>query len=154
MFNPLILVVEDNPDHLELAVTTLEDVTQGVEIATARDGVEALDFLLGRGAHAGRDTQHQPTFMLLDIKLPRLSGLEVLRSLRSNPLTALIPVIMMTSSTERSDMRACYEAGANSFVHKSVDFGRYVEKLDCLQNYWLQVNEPPESDSCFVPLFA
>lgn len=154
MPNPLILVVEDNPDHLELAVTTLEDLIQGVEIATARDGVEALDFLFGRGAHAGRDTQQQPTFMLLDIKLPRLSGLEVLCSLRSNPLTAMVPVVMLTSSTERSDMHACYEAGANSFVHKSVDFGRYAEKLDCLQNYWLHVNEPTESISCFVPLMA
>lgn len=154
MPNSLILVVEDNPDHLELAVTTLEDLTQDVEIATACDGVEALDFLLGRGAHAGRDTQRQPNFMLLDIKLPRLSGLDVLRALRGEPLTAQVPVIMLTSSTERSDMRACYEAGANSFVHKSVDFARYAEKLDCLQSYWLQVNESPETDSCFVPLDA
>lgn len=152
MVNPLILVVEDNPDHLELAVTTLEDITQGVEIATACDGVEALDFLFGRGAHAGRNTDRQPAFMLLDIKLPRLSGLEVLRSLRADPRTVLVPVIMLTSSTERSDIRACYEAGANSFVHKSVDFGRYAQKLDQLQNYWLNVNESPEADSCFVPL--
>lgn len=154
MPNPLILVVEDNPDHLELAVTTLEDLNPHVTIATARDGVEALDFLFGQGLHAGRDTQHQPAFMLLDIKLPRLSGLEVLRSLRNNSLTRVVPVVMLTSSTERSDMRACYEAGANSFVHKSVDFGRYVEKLDGLQSYWLQVNEAPEADSCFVPLIA
>lgn len=154
MATPLILVVEDNPDHLELAVTTLEDLTQGVEIATACDGVQALDFLLGRGAHAGRDTQRQPSFMLLDIKLPRLSGLEVLRHMRGNPLTVRVPVIMLTSSTERSDMQACYDAGANSFVHKAVDFGRYAENLDCLQNYWLQVNEPLESDSSFAPLMA
>ena len=92
--------------------------------------------------------------MLLDIKLPRLSGLEVLRTLRSHPQTALVPVVMLTSSTERSDMQACYEAGANSFVHKSVDFGRYAEKFDCLQRYWLQVNEPPQTDSYFVPLVA
>jgi two-component system response regulator len=154
MANPLILVVEDNPDHLELAVTTLEDLTQDVEIATACDGVEALDFLLGRGAHAGRDVHRQPTFVLLDIKLPRLSGLEVVRSVRSHPLTATVPVVMLTSSTELSDRRACYEAGANSFVHKSVDFGRYAEKLDQLQNYWLNVNECPETDSCFVPLMS
>ena len=141
MNNKLILVVEDNPDHLELTVLTLEEHGVDAEIAVARDGAQALDFLFGQGAHAGRDTHRQPTFVLLDMKLPKLSGLDVLRSVRANPLTALVPVIMLTSSSEQSDIVACYTAGANSFIRKPVDFGEFTKKLDCLQAYWLGVNE-------------
>ncbi len=137
----LILIVEDNPDHLELTVLTLEDLGVKAEIAVARDGAEALDFLFGQGVHAGRDTDRTPNFILLDMKLPKLSGLDVLRSVRRNPLTMLVPVIMLTSSSERSDMQACYQSGANSFVRKPVDFADFTEKLDRLQAYWLGVNE-------------
>ncbi len=137
----LILVVEDNPDHLELTVLTLEDSGVATEIEVARDGAEALDFLLGQGAYAGRDTHKQPSFVLLDMKLPKLSGLDVLRGIRANPITALVPVIMLTSSSEHSDMLACYQSGANSFVRKPVDFAEFTEKLGCLQAYWLGVNE-------------
>lgn len=154
MTNPFILVVEDNPDHLELAVETFRDVGVTVPIEVARDGVEALDFLFARGAHSGRSKEHQPAFVMLDIKLPKLSGIDVLRQMRDNPLTAVVPVVMLTSSTERSDLQTCYEAGANSFVHKSFDFALYAKKLDCLQNYWLQVNEPLQSASCIAPLGA
>ncbi len=143
MKEKLILVVEDNPDHLELTVLTLEEQGVTAKIATARDGAEALDFLYGQGVHAGRDTQHQPTFILLDMKLPKLSGLDVLRSLRANPLTALVPVVMLTSSSEQSDIVACYHSGANSFVRKPVDFGEFTEKLNLLQAYWLGANECP-----------
>ena len=143
MNNKLILLVEDNPDHLELAVLTLEQQGVDAEIAVARDGAQALDFLLGQGAYAGRDTQIQPAFVLLDLKLPKLSGLDVLRSMRANPLTALVPVVMLTSSSEQSDIKACYGAGANSFIRKPVDFGEFTKKLDCLQAYWLGVNEAP-----------
>lgn len=143
MKEKLILVVEDNPDHLELTVLTLEEQGVVAEIAVARDGAEALDFLYGQGAHAGRDTRHQPTFILLDMKLPKLSGLDVLRSLRANPLTALVPVVMLTSSSEQSDIVACYQSGANSFVRKPVDFGEFTEKLNLLQAYWLGANESP-----------
>lgn len=136
-----ILVVEDNPDHLELTVLTLQEQGTDTAIVTARDGAEALDYLFGRGVHAGRDTQKQPAFVLLDMKLPKLSGLDVLRSLRSNPLTALVPVVMLTSSSERSDIIACYQSGANGFVRKPVDFGDFTEKLSRLQEYWLRVNE-------------
>ncbi len=136
-----ILVVEDNPDHLELTVLTLQEQDADAVIVTARDGVEALDYLFGQGAHAGRDTNKQPAFILLDMKLPKLSGLDVLRSVRSNPLTALVPVVMLTSSSEQSDIIACYQNGANSFVRKSVDFGDFTEKLSRLQDYWLRVNE-------------
>lgn len=141
MSDKLILVVEDNPDHLELTVLTLEELGVRAEIAVARDGAEALDYLLGQGRHAGRDTRKQPSFILLDMKLPKLSGLDVLRSVRSNPLTALVPVIMLTSSSEQSDMVACYQSGANSFVRKPVDFVDFTEKLNRLQAYWLDVNE-------------
>ena len=143
MKEKLILVVEDNPDHLELTVLTLEEQGVTAKIAVARDGAEALDFLFGQGTHAGRDTQHQPTFILLDMKLPKLSGLDVLRSVRANPLTSLVPVVMLTSSSEQSDIVACYQAGANSFVRKPVDFGDFTEKLNCLQSYWLGANECP-----------
>lgn len=139
--NKLILVVEDNPDHLELTVLTLEDHGVSAEIAVARDGAQALDYLFGQGSHAGRDTRKQPSFVLLDMKLPKLSGLDVLRSVRGNPLTALVPVIMLTSSSERSDMVACYQGGANGFVRKPVDFAEFTEKLNHLQAYWLGVNE-------------
>ena len=139
-----ILVVEDNPDHLELTVLTLQEQGADTAIVTARDGAEALDYLFGQGVHAGRDTQKQPAFVLLDMKLPKLpklSGLDVLRSLRSNPLTALVPVVMLTSSSEQSDIIACYQSGANGFVRKPVDFGDFTEKLSRLQDYWLRVNE-------------
>ncbi|MES2361288.1 MAG: response regulator [Pseudomonadota bacterium] len=142
MQDKLILVVEDNPDHLELTVLTLEGLGVAAEIAVARDGAQALDFLFGQGSHAGRDTRRQPSFILLDMKLPKLSGLDVLRSVRANPQTALVPVIMLTSSSEQSDIVACYQSGANSFIRKPVDFGAFTEKLACLQAYWLGVHEP------------
>lgn len=141
MNNKLILVVEDNPDHLELTVLTLEEQGVDADIVVARDGAQALDFLFGQGAYTGRDTQKQPSFVLLDMKLPKLSGLDVLRSVRANELTAMVPVVMLTSSSEESDIVACYRAGANSFIRKPVDFGEFTKKLDCLQAYWLGVNE-------------
>ena len=141
MNNKPILVVEDNPDHLELTVLTLQEQGADTAIVTARDGAEALDYLFGKGLHAGRDTQKQPAFILLDMKLPKLSGLDVLRSVRANPLTALVPVVMLTSSSEQSDIIACYQSGANGFVRKPVDFGDFTEKLSCLQKYWSRVNE-------------
>lgn len=141
MKNKLILVVEDNPDHLELTVLTLKEQGVTAEIAVARDGAQALDYLFGRGSEAGRDTQKQPSLILLDMKLPKLSGLDVLRSVRSNPLTALVPVVMLTSSSEQSDILASYQGGANGFVRKPVDFGEFTEKLNRVQAFWLGVNE-------------
>ncbi len=141
MTQKLLLIVEDNPDHLELTVLTLGELGVTAEIAVARDGAEALDYLFGQGIHAGRDTHRQPALILLDLKLPKLSGLDVIRSVRSNPLTAFVPIAVLTSSSERSDMVACYQSGANSFVRKPVDFGDLTEKLNRLQAYWLEVNE-------------
>lgn len=137
-----ILVVEDNPDHLELTLLALEQQGIANEITVARDGVEALDFLLGQGAHAGRDTRRQPVLVLLDIKLPRLSGLDVLKRMREDPRTELVPVVMLTSSGQEEDIAASYRTGANSFVRKPVDFTEFSEKLRQMQLYWLLVNEP------------
>lgn len=136
-----ILLVEDNPDHLELTTLTLRENGLADEIAVARDGVEALDYLFGQGAFAGRDTREQPKLVLLDLKLPRLSGLEVLQRVRSDPRTSFIPVVILTSSSEEEDIIASYREGANSFVRKSVDFGEFTEKLQRVQTYWLAVNE-------------
>ena len=141
MSNKLILVVEDNPDHLELTVLTLKEHGVTAEIVVACDGAGALDFLFGRGEHAGRDTKHQPDLVLLDMRLPKLSGLDVLRSIRAERLTAMVPVVMLTSSSEQSDMAASYRSGANCFVRKPVDFEAFSEKLNHLQAFWLGVNE-------------
>ena len=143
MKNKLVLVVEDNPDHLELTLLALKEQGIQAEIAVALDGTQALDFLFGQGIHIGRDTQRQPDFILLDMKLPKLSGLDVLRSLRANPLTALIPVVMLTSSSEQSDIATCYRSGANSFIRKPVDFEEFTKKVSCLQTFWLSTNESP-----------
>ena len=141
MSNKLILVVEDNPDHLELTVLTLKEHGVTAEIVVACDGAGALDFLFGRGEYAGRNTKHQPNLVLLDMRLPKLSGLDVLRSIRAEPLTAMVPVVMLTSSSEQSDMAASYQSGAYGFVRKPVDFGVFSEKLNHLQAFWLGVNE-------------
>lgn len=136
MKSPLILVVEDNPDHMELAVTTLQEHAATAEIAMARDGAEALEFLFGQGRHSGRDATIQPALVLLDMQLPKLSGIDVLRRMRASPVTALTPVVMLTSSTESMDVLACSQSGANSFIHKPVNFGAFTEKLKSLQFYW------------------
>lgn len=141
MHEKTILVVEDNPDHLELTLLTLQESGVRNQVVVTRDGTEALDYLFGQGAHAGRDCRQQPEAVLLDLKLPKLSGIEVLQRIRANPLTACVPVIMLTSSSEEEDIMASYRNGANSFVRKPVDFGEFTDKLRQLQAYWLQVNE-------------
>lgn len=140
-----ILVVEDNPDHLELTLLTLQENGIRNQIAVAHDGVEALDYLFGEGKHAGRDVTQQPEVVLLDLKLPKLTGLEVLQRMRADPRTAYVPVVMLTSSSEEEDIIASYKNGANSFVRKPVDFGEFTDKLRQVKVYWLLVNEsrPP-----------
>jgi two-component system response regulator len=138
-----ILIVEDNPDHLELALLTLREDGAHNDIVVAHDGAQALDYLHGQGAHAGRDCTRQPALVLLDLKLPKLSGIEVLQRMRAHPLTATVPAVVMTSSSEEEDMAASYRSGANSFVCKPVDFGEFTRKLKHLQLYWLMVNELP-----------
>jgi two-component system response regulator len=112
------------------------------EVVVASDGVEALDYLFGSGAYAGRDARDVPALVLLDLKLPKLSGLDVLRRIREDDRTALVPVVILTSSSEEEDIVASLQSGANSYVRKPVDFSRFVEQVQRLQVYWLLVNEP------------
>jgi CheY-like chemotaxis protein len=138
------LLVEDNPDDLELAIRALRKSGYGEGVVVARDGVEALDYLFGTGAFAGRDTAVQPTVILLDLKLPRLSGHEVLERLRKDKRTQLIAVVVLTSSDERDDIRGAYARGANSYIRKPVEFNQFTTMLAEIGRYWLDLNVPPQ----------
>ena len=135
-----LLLVEDNPDDLELTMRALKKSGFGDAIVVARDGVEAIDYLFGTGAYAGRDTRSQPAVILLDIKLPRLGGHEVLERLRKNRQTQLIPVVVLTSSDEREDIAGAYARGANSYIRKPVEFSQFSSVLAVLGRYWLELN--------------
>jgi len=134
-----ILVVDDNPDHLELIVMALYECCDPIEVATARDGVEALDYLLGRGSQAGPPAL--PRVVLLDMKLVGMHGLDLLKALRADPLTATLPVVMHSSSTEKRDIVACYEHGANSYVRKATDYDELRRNMRRVHDFWLRVNE-------------
>jgi len=138
----LILLVEDNPDDETLTLRALRSEESGLDVVVARDGVEALDFLFGSGAHAGRDVSQMPKLILLDLKMPKMDGLEVLRRLRADPRTALVPVVILTSSREEQDVVGTYRLGANSYIRKPVDFSRFTETVRELKKYWLTLNEP------------
>lgn len=140
--NSRILLVEDNPDHQELTLMTLAENNVLNEVVVASDGVEALDYLFGTGQYLGRDVKEQPALILLDLKLPKLGGIDVLRRVRDDSRTRYIPVVILTSSSEEEDIVASLENGANSYVRKPVDFGRFVEQVQRLQVYWLLVHEP------------
>ena len=139
----LILLVEDNPDDEALTLRALSRNGIRHQVHVARDGVEALDFLFARGPHAGRDTSQQPTVTLLDLKLPRLDGLEVLRALRGDQRTRCLPVVILTSSREDQDLVQGYGLGANSYIRKPVDFTQFVEAVRQVGLYWLVLNEDP-----------
>lgn len=139
----LILLVEDNFDDEELMLRVLRKHNIANEVIVARDGVEALDFLFGTGPHAGRDLRQQPQVVLLDLKLPKVDGLEVLRRLRAKPQTRCLPVVILTSSREEQDRVQGYALGANSYVCKPVDFNQFTEAVRQLGTYWLLLNEPP-----------
>jgi two-component system response regulator len=141
--NRLILLVEDNPDDVELTLRALKKGSICAEVVIARDGAEALDYLFGTGPHAGRDPSLCPALVLLDLKLPKVDGIEVLRRLRAHPATALLPVVVLTLSNEESDIRSAYRFGANSYLRKPVDFDRFNDVLAQLSRYWLEINEPP-----------
>jgi two-component system response regulator len=144
MKHPEILVVDDNPDHLELTVMALTECCDPEMVLTASDGVEALDYLHARGRHAGRDVRQQPKLVILDMKLVRMHGLEVLRAIRADPRTATLPVVMHSSSTEKGDIAACYASGANSYVGKATDFDELRRKMRQAYAFWVQVNERSE----------
>jgi two-component system response regulator len=143
----VILLVEDNPDDEALTLRALRKANVRNEVVVARDGVEALDYLFATGPHAGRDTSVLPQVVLLDLKLPRLDGLEVLRRLRADARTKVLPVVILTSSNEEEDRVAGYELGANSYVRKPVDFGHFAEAVRQLGLYWLLLNQPPRGNA-------
>lgn len=138
-----ILLVEDNPDDEALTLRALRKNRIANELVVARDGAEALDYLFGTGAHAGRGPGALPQVVLLDLKLPKVDGLEVLRRVRADPRTRLLPVVILTSSKEDRDLVESYGRGANSYVRKPVDFAAFVEAVRQLGLYWLVLNEPP-----------
>ena len=140
-----ILLVEDNPDDVELTVMALKESKITNPVVVARNGVEALDYLLGTGSHAGRDVSLQPVVVLLDIKLPLLSGKDVLRRMREDERTRRTPVVMLTSSDEAEDIATTYDLGANSYVRKPVEFEGFVTAARQLGLYWTVLNEPPGS---------
>jgi two-component system response regulator len=140
-----ILLVEDNPDDERLTLRALKKNNITHEVVVARDGVEALDYLLGRGKHESRDTTQQPALVLLDLKLPMLNGLEVLEAIRADERTRLVPVVILTSSLEEPDLVKGYSLGANSYIRKPVRFDEFSEVVRNLGLYWLVINELPRA---------
>jgi two-component system response regulator len=143
MNHKVILLVEDNPDDEALTLRALKKNNVANRVIVARDGEEALDYLLGTGAYAGRDLRETPTLILLDLKLPKIDGLEVLRRLRADEHHRVTPVVILTSSKEEADRLQGYKLGVNSYVVKPVDFGQFSEAIKQLGLYWLVLNEPP-----------
>ncbi|MBL8476547.1 MULTISPECIES: response regulator [unclassified Methyloversatilis] len=137
-----ILLVEDNPDDEALTLRAFNKNRIANEVIVARDGVEALDYLFGTGSHAGRDLSVAPAVVLLDLKLPRVDGLEVLRRVRADARTNLLPVVILTTSREQQDIYEAYQLGANSYIRKPVDFEKFIYAVGQLGLYWLVLNEP------------
>jgi two-component system, response regulator len=141
MHGTMILLVEDNPDDEALTLRAFKKNNIRNDVVVARDGVEALDFLFATGHYEGRDLSVMPNLILLDLKLPKLDGMEVLKILRGNPKTKCLPVVVLTSSKEEQDLIQSYELGANSYVRKPVDFKQFIEAVKQLGLYWLVLNE-------------
>ena len=139
-----ILLVEDNPDDEALTLRAFNKNRIGNPVIVARDGVEALDYLFGNGQHSGRDLNDMPAVVLLDLKLPRIDGLEVLRRIRAEERTSLIPVVILTTSKEQQDIFEGYSLGANSYIRKPVDFEKFIQAVGQMGLYWLVMNEPAE----------
>jgi two-component system, response regulator len=143
MSDKVILLVEDNPDDELLTLRALRKNNVLNKVVVAHDGVEALDYLFGTGGYSGRDTAIMPQLILLDLKLPKIDGLEVLKRLRADERTRLLPVVILTSSREEQDMLDGYGLGANSYVRKPVNFEQFVQAIEQLKLYWLILNEAP-----------
>ena len=139
-----ILLVEDNPDDLDMTMHALRKMKLANHIQIARDGVEALDFIFCRGPHAERKIEHVPRVVLLDLKLPRVDGLEVLRTMKSDPRTRKIPIVVLTSSKEQSDLVESYDLGVNSYMVKPVNFDAFAKAVQELGLYWLLLNQTPK----------
>jgi two-component system, response regulator len=138
-----ILLVEDNQDDRDLALHALQRAKVANRIFVVRDGEEALDFLFCRGAYAQRSFDHPPKLVLLDLKLPKVDGMEVLKQVKSDPRTRTIPIVIMTSSKEERDLASGYNLGANSYIQKPVDFDQFRETVKSVGLYWLVINQPP-----------
>ncbi|MBI5688070.1 MAG: response regulator [Verrucomicrobia bacterium] len=138
-----ILLVEDNPSDVALTQRALQRVCITSRLVVVEDGQEALDYLFGSGMHAGRDISQLPGLVLLDLKLPKVDGLEVLRRIRANKRTRRLPVIVLTSSKEEQDVAAAYDLGANSYIRKQVDFAQFDAAMKLVGAYWQGLNEPP-----------
>jgi two-component system, response regulator len=143
MHHKVILLVEDNPSDVGLTQRAFERHRIQNQLIVTEDGQEALDYLFGAGGYAGRDTSVMPAVILLDLKLPRVDGLEVLRRIRGHDLTKRLPVVILTSSREEQDVAMSYDLGANSYIRKPVDFQQFAEAVRALDLYWLVLNEPP-----------
>lgn len=143
MKSKVILLVEDNPDDEQLTLRALKHNNIVNKVVVVHDGAEALDFLFGTGAYKGRDLRDLPQVIFLDLKLPRVDGLEVLTRIRADPRTKLLPVVILTSSKEEQDLIAGYSSGANSYIRKPVDFTQFAEAARQLKLYWLVLNEQP-----------
>lgn len=144
MDNKILLLVEDSPDDVALTLRALrKNKIHNEVVVVVHDGVEALDYIFARGTYSHRDPAVMPHVVILDLKLPKVDGLEVLRQLRADVRTRLLPVIILTSSNEEKDLANCYSLGANSYIRKPVNFAQFTEAVGQLGLYWLQFNEPP-----------
>ena len=141
----IILLVDDNPDDVDLTLRAFKKNNISNRVIIAKDGVEALDYLHGTGMYAGRDVKELPVVVMLDLKLPKINGLEVLRNIRQNEVTRIVPVVILTSSAEQKDVVEGYQLGANSYIRKPVDFEQFVEAVKLLGLYWTLWNERPSS---------
>ncbi|ABC29359.1 response regulator [Hahella aquimaris] len=139
----MILLVEDNPDDEALALRALKKANPKTQVVVARDGQQALDFVFGEGDYQGRNVAEQPVVIFLDMKLPKLNGLDVLRNIRNDQRTCLLPVVILTSSDESSDIKEAYRLGANSYINKPVNFTEFSRQMNLMGEYWLDINRPP-----------
>jgi two-component system, response regulator len=141
MSEKTVLLVEDNPDDEALTLSAFESSGVPHVMVVVRDGAEALDYLFAQGAHAGRDTAALPSLVLMDLKLPKYSGLEVMERMRADPRTRLVPVVVLSSSDEPDDQVKSYRLGVNSYVRKSIDFDQFARGIHMLAEYWLVLNQ-------------